>query len=220
MRNLLVDNFKDVREFTLKQVYDSCLVKLEKEYPNNHTMKATMQRILQLLRDDDIIIFVDGRRGTYRWVEDNPMKETWADVEEGYEGDIEMNEISKKKMWKMCLDQYKMIETLKEANASLSKEVDEMKKKDRDRLLMIAKARQVAQKALVSSSDNECDKKPLVSTWSNEAVEGEADEKMFRKVVFNEAVEERIYKVDRKMRPHKSWKKEPVVKMSPNMGRW
>jgi len=57
------------------------------------------------------------------------------------------------------------------------------------------------------SSDGECDEKPLESTWSNQAVQGGDDEKMFRKVVFNEAVEERIYKVSGKMRPHRSWKK-------------
>ncbi len=64
--------------------------------------------------------------------------------------------------------------------------------------------------------DHECDEKPLESTWSNQAVQGGDDEKMFRKVVFNEAVEERIYKVDRKMRPHKSWKKQPIALQTTN----
>ena len=218
LKELLVENFNNVTEFTLKQVYGSCLMKLEKEYPNNHTMKATMQRTLQLLRNDGVIIFVDGRRGTYRWVEDNPM-EPCPDVEEGYEGDIEMNVISREMMWRMCQKQCKMIGTLKEINASLSKEVDEMKRKDRDRLVMIAKARQVAKKALVSSPDD--DKKPLKPTWSNEAVRGERHEPSLRKVAFNEVVDEKIYEVDREMKPNKRWaQKKAVIKMSPNMGRW
>ena len=50
-----------------------------------------------------------------------------------------------------------MIKTLKEANSSLTKEVDELKKKDRERLLMVAKARKVAKKALDPSSSDEDD---------------------------------------------------------------
>lgn len=63
---------------------------------------------------------------------------------------------------------------------------------------------------------------PLEPTWSNEAVIDSPPPLPRRKkrVKFDETVEEKVYEIDGTMRPHKSWKKEPVVKMSPNMGHW
>ena len=227
LKKLLVQNFGSLSEFTMTNVRSFCEAKMEEAYPNNSTMSRTIARNLQELRDDGVIIFVAGKRGTYRWSKkkeedvavkpdaslvaklveiglpengskraaiacgnssmdacmmwivehqktpiNDPLEEEvkhetsprsvsdedlepWPEVNNECE---EMSAISKDMMWKMCQEQYKMIETLKEANASLTKEVDDLKKKDRERLLMVAKARQVAQKALVSSaSDEECD---------------------------------------------------------------
>lgn len=251
--SILTEKFGDREEFCLKEVYTEAENALLKKAPTNTRIQSTIRDTMQKLRDDGVIVFVKGRRGTYRWGKkgqhetpsssdsDEDMEgrhetppssdsdedmESWPDVDEGYEGDIEAGGISKEMMWKMCQGQYKLIETLKEENESLTKEVDELKKKESERLLMVALAREVAQKALVSSSSDE-DEKPLESTWSNEAVI-DIDESSLRfrrrrqekKVEFDETVEEKVYEIDGTMRPHKRWKKEPVVKMSPNMGHW
>jgi len=215
----------------MTQVRERCEAEMEKAYPNNHTMSYSIARNLQELRDDGVIVFVEGKRGTYRWskipYDSDEDMESWPNVDEGYEGDKEAGGISKEMMWKMCQEQYKMIKTLKEANGSLTKEVDELKKKDIERLLMVAKARQVAQKALDSSSPSDVDEDdglPLESTWSNEAViESPPPRPRCRgrkKIEFDEVVKKKVYEIDGTMRPHKRWKKEPVVKMSPNMGHW
>lgn len=238
LEKLLIKNFASLTEFTMTQVRAHCETEMEEAYPNNHTMSRSIARNLQGLRDDDVIIFVEGKRGTYRWgkraiaAKIKARKAAEKDVaqREAIELQNEMlkkkeceetSGISKEMMWKMCQEQYKMIETLKEANASLTKEVDELKKKDRERLLMVAKARKVAQELLVSSSDED-DEKPLEPTWSNEAVIDSPPplRRQEKKVEFDETVEEKVYEIDGTMRPHKSWKKEPVVKMSPNMGHW
>ena len=57
---------------------------------------------------------------------------------------------------------------------------------------------------------------PLEPTWSNEAVCGDSSIRRDKKIDFNEEVEERIYEVNRKMRPHKSWKKTQIGLHSTN----
>ena len=66
-------------------------------------------------------------------------------------------------------------------------------------------------KTITSPPSSPPSEKPLEPTWSNQAVQGEEDEKMFRKVVFNDIVEKKIYKVNRKMKPHRNWKKPPIA---------
>lgn len=220
-----MEKFGDRDEFHLKEVYTEAENALQKKAPTNTRIKSTIRDTMQKLRDDGVIIFVEGRRGTYMWGKKRQHETPpSSDEDEDLEPWPEVNNECEEMMWKMCQEQYKMIETLKEANASLTKEVDELKKKDRERLLMIAKARKVAQEALVSSSSDEDDEKPLEPTWSNEAViespppfRGRRQKKI---VEFDEVVEKKVYEIDGTMRPHKSWKKEPVVKMSPNMGHW
>jgi hypothetical protein len=242
LKSLLVKNFKNDTEFTMTQVRAVAQKDMEEAYPDNNTMSFTIARNLQGLRNDGVIFFVEGRRGTYRWCEkqmpsepppssesDDDM-EAWSSEEEDGDGDeekllAEPSFLSKDMMWNMCRAQYKMIETLREANASLTEEVEELKEKDRKRQEMVAKARQVVREALgtsspsfsssssSSSSDDEVDH--LASTWSNEAVDNQ-----YYCVKFDEVVEEKVYEIDRTMRPHKRWKKEPVVKMSSNMGVW
>ncbi|MBR9827982.1 MAG: AAA domain-containing protein [Oceanospirillales bacterium] len=54
-------------EFTRKDFLDKFLAELSEEYPANNTVEHTINRQMQLLRDDDLIEFMGN--GNYRWVE-------------------------------------------------------------------------------------------------------------------------------------------------------
>ena len=66
LKKLLVQNFGSLSEFTMTNVRSFCEAKMEEAYPNNSTMSRT-EIALKELRDDGVIIFVKGKRGTYRW---------------------------------------------------------------------------------------------------------------------------------------------------------
>ena len=54
----------DLGEFTLEELYRVSLYILSMKYPNNNTIKASIQRTLQYLRDDNYLIFIS--RGVYK----------------------------------------------------------------------------------------------------------------------------------------------------------
>jgi len=61
---LLKLNFNKKTEFKLKDVYTICEGILSYHHPKNNTIKNTIQRNLQDLRDDGYLKFIDNR-GTY-----------------------------------------------------------------------------------------------------------------------------------------------------------
>ena len=50
--------------FTLQEFYKLYMDVLQKIYPDNHTIEASVRETLQKLRDDNVIIFLD-TRGSY-----------------------------------------------------------------------------------------------------------------------------------------------------------
>lgn len=57
------NNF-DLGIFTLQEFYRVSFNVLSRKYPNNNTIKASIQRTLQDIRDDNYIIFLN--RGEYK----------------------------------------------------------------------------------------------------------------------------------------------------------
>ena len=83
----------------MTQVRAAAQKKMEMAYPDNNTMCANIGKLLQQLRGDGIIVFVEGRRGSYRWTETHPSDseeemEPWPDMAGGEEID-ECNETVK-----------------------------------------------------------------------------------------------------------------------------
>ena len=61
--------FSDTNTFTLQEVYQTCEGVMSYYYPDNTTIRASIRRNLEDLRDMGIITFVDNM-GTYNWVTD------------------------------------------------------------------------------------------------------------------------------------------------------
>lgn len=57
-------NHLDLGTFTLEELYRVSFNVLSRRYPNNNTIKASIQGTLQKLRDDNYLIFTD--RGVYK----------------------------------------------------------------------------------------------------------------------------------------------------------
>jgi len=57
------NNF-DLGIFTLQELYRVSFNVLSRKYPNNNTIKASIQRTLQDIRDDNYLIFLN--RGEYK----------------------------------------------------------------------------------------------------------------------------------------------------------
>lgn len=57
-------NHLDLGTFTLEELYRVSFNVLSRRYPNNNTIKASIQSNLQKLRDDNYLIFIN--RGEYK----------------------------------------------------------------------------------------------------------------------------------------------------------
>ena len=64
LKKEILDKGLDMGEFTLQELFIVSLKSLEIKFPNNNTCKASIQRTLQLLRDDNYLRFLDNN-GTY-----------------------------------------------------------------------------------------------------------------------------------------------------------
>ena len=58
---------KGSAEFSRKEFQDKYVSYLKEIYPTNNTVSSTIDRQMQVLRDDDIIEFVSP--GVYKWLE-------------------------------------------------------------------------------------------------------------------------------------------------------
>lgn len=61
---IIKKNHLDLGIFTLEELYRVSFITLSRRYPNNNTIKASIQGTLQKLRDDNYLIFI--RRGVYK----------------------------------------------------------------------------------------------------------------------------------------------------------
>lgn len=69
---------KGSNEFTSPEFMDRFVDILQDEYPNNTTIEASVYGTLQKIRDDDLLEFISGERGNYRWLgelEENTVSE-------------------------------------------------------------------------------------------------------------------------------------------------
>lgn len=62
---ILLCEEKGTAEYTRQEFQERYLEDLKQEFPDNNTTQSTIDRVMQLLRDDDLIEFVS--RGVYRW---------------------------------------------------------------------------------------------------------------------------------------------------------
>lgn len=61
------------QEFTRKQFQDRFLTELELLFPDNKTISSTIDRVFQILRDDEQLEFISP--GSYRWLGADPLPE-------------------------------------------------------------------------------------------------------------------------------------------------
>jgi len=61
---IIKKNHLDLGIFTLEELYRVSFITLSRRYPNNNTIKASIQGTLQKLRDDNYLIFIS--RGVYK----------------------------------------------------------------------------------------------------------------------------------------------------------
>ena len=64
IKSEIIDNGYDLGYFTLQEFHKLTKHTLEKEYPKNKTIKFTIQRTFQELRDEKYLAFVE--RGKYK----------------------------------------------------------------------------------------------------------------------------------------------------------
>ena len=64
LMRIIKKNHLDLGIFTLEQLYRVSIYTLNMKYPNNNTIKNSIQGTLQKLRDDNYLIFLD--RGKYK----------------------------------------------------------------------------------------------------------------------------------------------------------
>lgn len=79
--------------FTLQEVYEH-VPKLEKMYPNNNTIKASIRRNLQELRDKGLITFIENNKGTYQLIEQIEKKDIKASIETPFEVNSTLDSIN------------------------------------------------------------------------------------------------------------------------------
>ena len=249
LKDTLIKRFSDGEEFLLSEVYDVAGSVLQKKAPKNKDIHATIRATLQDLRDDAVVTFVSGRKGVYILTIADPIQvdQRSSDSEEEMEpwpntDDIkdDWTSISKDEMCEMN----EIIETLRQENLGLKKQLERKGRDEVDRNKVINKARLAAQplktevfRGVPCGKVDIIEEEPCLNrTWSNEAV---CDDTRYTKstgkqVLFFEAggaVEQRIYEVDRLMRPHKNWRDKKngedarfpgasVIKVASNMGIW
>jgi len=73
-------------DFTRQEFQEKYLSDLKDEFPDNNTTESTIDRTMQVLRDDDILEFVS--RGLYRWTRFNDEGHTLDDVLQVEESEI------------------------------------------------------------------------------------------------------------------------------------
>ena len=61
---IIKNNHLDLGIFTLEELYRVSFNVLSRRYPNNNTIKSTIRRTLQEIRDDGYLIFIS--RGVYK----------------------------------------------------------------------------------------------------------------------------------------------------------
>jgi hypothetical protein len=59
LMRIIKKNHLDLGIFTLEQLYRVSFNTLSMKYPNNNTIKASVRRTLQKLRDDNYLIFLN-----------------------------------------------------------------------------------------------------------------------------------------------------------------
>ena len=64
LMRIIKKNNLDLGTFTLEELYRVSFNVLSRRYPNNNTIKASIQSNLQKLRDDNYLIFIS--RGVYK----------------------------------------------------------------------------------------------------------------------------------------------------------
>ena len=64
LMRIIKKNHLDLGVFTLEELYRVSFNVLSRRYPNNNTIKASIQGTLQKLRDDNYLIFIG--RGIYK----------------------------------------------------------------------------------------------------------------------------------------------------------
>lgn len=64
LMRIIKNNHLDLGEFTLEELYRVSFNTLSRRYPNNNTIKASIQGTLQKLRNDNYLIFIS--RGVYK----------------------------------------------------------------------------------------------------------------------------------------------------------
>jgi hypothetical protein len=64
LMKIIKKNHLDLGIFSLEELYRVSIYTLSMKYPNNNTIKASIQGTIQKLRDDNYLIFLD--RGKYK----------------------------------------------------------------------------------------------------------------------------------------------------------
>jgi len=77
---------KENADFTRQEFQDRYLNDLKEEFPDNNTIASTIDRTMQVLRDDELLEFVS--RGVYRWIRYNVEGLTLGDVLQVEESDV------------------------------------------------------------------------------------------------------------------------------------
>jgi hypothetical protein len=67
LNELLVQKYSKREFFYLSEIVKDCSAELQKLYPENNTVTASIRRTMQKLRDDKVLNFVD-YQGTFSWV--------------------------------------------------------------------------------------------------------------------------------------------------------
>ena len=64
----------DLGIFSFQEFYNATSVVIQNKYPNNHSLKASYYRTLQILRDENYLLFLDNK-GMYQV--DSRENEEW-----------------------------------------------------------------------------------------------------------------------------------------------
>ena len=83
IKNEIIKHNYELGYFTLQEFLRSSLQSLEIQYPKNNTCTATIQRTLQLLRDNNYLEFVNNN-GTYRIL--SQENDEWINFVNRYHG--------------------------------------------------------------------------------------------------------------------------------------
>ena len=142
--------FSDRGEFLLTEVYDAAEDVHQRKSPKNKDIRATIRATLQDLRDDGVVTFVPRNTGVYTLNDSRSPQgeqvssgsddelEPWPCMDDE---DGERVSISKEMMCEMK----DIIETLRQENLKLKKQLERKEVEEIDRNKMINKARLAAQ---------------------------------------------------------------------------